>query len=132
EPGHIAKYHCLTATSPNGYLTGGDTIRSLDEESRCFNPNGLKLRNYFYDWENGHRYILNLRPGEVYTRTYHSLGDKADFFVPNDNGKDPEKANPRYKLRGNGEWQFHPNVKDLKELARVAHSVENLVLAKPE
>ena len=42
EPGHIAKYHCLTATSPNGFLSGADTIRSLDEESHCFNPLGLK------------------------------------------------------------------------------------------
>ncbi len=25
EPGHIAKYHCLNATSPNGFLTGCDT-----------------------------------------------------------------------------------------------------------
>lgn len=47
KPGHIAKYHCLTATSPNGFLHGSDTIRSLDEEYRCFNPNGLKHRTYF-------------------------------------------------------------------------------------
>ena len=25
EPGHIAKYHCLMATSPRGFLTGADT-----------------------------------------------------------------------------------------------------------
>jgi len=47
--GHIAKYHCLMPTSPRGFLTGADTIRSLDEEYRCFNPNGLKYRSYFYD-----------------------------------------------------------------------------------
>ena len=28
EPGHIAKYHCLNATSPNGFLTGATRIRS--------------------------------------------------------------------------------------------------------
>src|SRR5436305_15169841 len=50
EPGHIARYHCLNATSPNGFLTGADTIRSLDEEHDCFNPKGLKLRTYYYDW----------------------------------------------------------------------------------
>src|SRR5437870_509453 len=44
EPGHIAKYHCLYGTSCNGFLTGADTQRSLDEEARCFNPKGLKLR----------------------------------------------------------------------------------------
>ena len=64
EPGHIAKYHCLNATSNNGFLTGCDTQRSVAEEYRCFNPNGLKYRYYFNSWDLGHRYILNLRPGE--------------------------------------------------------------------
>ena len=74
EPGHIAKYHCLTATSPNGFLTGCDTIRAASaEEYSCFNPGGLKYRYYFNDWDLGHRYILNLRDGEVYTRYYRRL-----------------------------------------------------------
>ncbi len=42
EPGHIAKYHCLNSTSPNGFLTGADTMRSVAEEYNCFNPNGTK------------------------------------------------------------------------------------------
>src|SRR5947208_7389715 len=112
EPGHIAKYHCLTATSPNGVLTGADTARSLDEEYHCFNPNGLKLRTYFYDWDNGHRYILNLRAGESYTRYYHALAP--EYFVPNANGKDPEKVNERYHLRGNGEWTYRPDLRELQ------------------
>lgn len=107
EPGHIARYHCLTATGPRGFLTGADTIRTLDEEYRCFNPNGLKYRSYFYDWDRGHRYILNLREGESYTRHYHSLGDGPEFYVPN-NGKDPEAVNKRYKIRGNGVWTYKP------------------------
>ncbi len=107
EPGHIARYHCLTSTSPNGFLIGADTIRSLDEEYRCFNPNGLKLRTYFYDWDYGHRYILNLRDGESYTRFYRSLGDAPDYYVPN-NGKDPEAPNRRYHIRGNGRWTWKP------------------------
>jgi len=109
EPGHIAKYHCLTSTSPNGFLTGADTARSLDEEYHCFNPNGLKLRTYFYDWDNGHRYILNLHPNATYTRNYHALSSDAGFYVPN-HDKDPEKVNERYHLRGNGEWIFKPQV----------------------
>ncbi len=107
EPGHIARYHCLMGTSANGFLTGADTVRALDEEYRCFNPNGLKYRFYFFDWDRGHRYILNLREHESYTRHYRSLGDGPEFFVPNQ-GKDPEKANPRYRLRGNGVWRFRP------------------------
>ena len=127
EPGHVAKYHCLTATSPNGYLIGADTIRSLEEEYRCFNPNGLKLRTYYYDWDYGHRYILNLRPGEVYTRHYHSLGDTPAFYVPNE-GKDPEKLNARYRLRGNGVWTFKPDLTP-KEYEKAIHSATNIACA---
>ncbi|HUS35653.1 MAG TPA: discoidin domain-containing protein [Verrucomicrobiae bacterium] len=104
EPGHIARYHCLQGTSPRGFLSGADTIRSLDEEYRCFNPNGLKYRSYFYDSDRGHRYILNLRENETYTRHYHSLGTSPEFYVAN-NGKDPEAANTRYNVRGNGVWK---------------------------
>ncbi len=109
EPGHIARYHCLMATSPKGFLTGADTIRSVDEEYRCFNPNGLKYRYYFYDWDRGHRYILNLRDHESYTRNYHSLGKGPEYYVPN-GGKDPEQVNPRYRIRGNGVWSFKPDL----------------------
>lgn len=124
EPGHIARYHCLHATSPNGYLTGADCIRSLEEEYRCFNPNGLKHRTYFMDWDEGHRYILNLRPGEAYTRYYHSLGDGPGFFVPNE-GKDPESVNPRYRIRGNGVWVFRPPLAP-GEFQRAAHDLRNI------
>jgi hypothetical protein len=109
EPGHIARYHCLMATSPRGFLTGADTVRSLEDEYRCFNPNGLKYRSYFYDWDRGHRYILNLRQNETYTRHYKSLGKTAEFYVPN-NGKDPEKANERYHIRGNGRRTLAPDL----------------------
>ena len=109
EPGHIAKYHCLMATSPRGFLTGADTMRSLDEEYRCFNPNGLKYRTYFYDWDRGHRYILNLRRNETYSRYYRKLGVSPEYYVPNA-GKDPEKANERYRIRGNGLRAFVPDL----------------------
>ncbi|HEY0455637.1 MAG TPA: discoidin domain-containing protein [Verrucomicrobiae bacterium] len=109
EAGHIAKYHCLYATSPHGFLSGADTIRSVEEEAHCFNTNGLKFRTYFYDWDRGHRYILNLRENESYTRYFHSLGKSPDYYVANE-GKDPEKANERYRIRGNGVWLFKPNL----------------------
>lgn len=109
EMGHVVKYHCLTATSPNGFLTGADCARDLAQESRCFNPNGLKLRTYYNNWDWGHRYILTLCAGESYTRHYHSLGNDPDFYVPN-RGKDPEAANTRYHIRGNGVWICHPKL----------------------
>jgi hypothetical protein len=123
EPGHIAKYHCLYSTSSNGFLTGCDTQRSVADEYRCFNPNGLKYRYYFNSWDLGHRWILNLRPGEIYARVYQRLdvdspnrvpqgkparkGSDADpaFFA---GPKDYEAANPRYHIRGNGVRTFIP------------------------
>ncbi|MGD0089119.1 MAG: hypothetical protein ABSE73_04305, partial [Planctomycetota bacterium] len=124
ELGHIAKYHCLYCTSPNGFLSGADTGRSLEEESHCFNPKGLKYRYYFYDWDFGHRYILNLKDDEVYTRHYKSLGAEKEFYVPN-HGKDPEIANPRYRIRGNGVWQFKPAL-TAAQFPKAVHSAVNM------
>lgn len=145
EPGHIARYHCLNSTSPNGFLTGCDTIRSMAEEYRCFNPNGLKYRYYYNNWDLGHRYILNLRDGEVYTRHYHRLdaerpnrakqGRKAQYeadpayFVPNE-GKDPEAANPRYAIRGNGIRTWTPPLTPAG-LAKSAYSMSGVKAAAP-
>jgi hypothetical protein len=123
EPGHIAKYHCLTATSKNGFLTGSDTARSLEEEYRCFNPNGLKYRSYFYDWDRGHRYILNVRAGEKYLRHYASLGSEPRYYVPN-NGKDPD-AKGKFKQRGNGVRTFSPAL-TAESFPRSAHSFGNV------
>jgi hypothetical protein len=123
EPGHIAKYHCLFATSKNGFLTGSDTARSLEEEYRCFNPNGLKYRSYFYDWDRGHRYILNLRSAEKYVRHYASLGAEPRYYVPN-NGKDPD-AIGKFKQRGNGVRTFKPALTS-EGFPREAHSFANV------
>lgn len=125
EPGHIAKYHCLNATSPNGFLTGADTPRDLAQEYRCFNPSGLKHRWYYHHWDWGHRYVLNLRDSEVYTRYYHSLGKDRKFFVPN-KGKDPEAVNPRYRIRGNGVWTFQPQLTpaDYQRFVQSASGIE--------
>jgi hypothetical protein len=109
EPGHIAKYHCLTANGVKSFLTGADCPRDLAQEYRCFNPNGLKYRYYYFNWDQGHQYILNLRENETYTRYYHSLGDERSFYIPN-KGKDPEAANRRYRIRGNGIWHFRPTL----------------------
>jgi len=109
EAGHIAKYHCLNATSNHGFLTGADCPRDLAQEYRCFKPSGLKHRYYYHNWDRGHRYILNLRDGETYTRYYRSLGKSPEYYVPN-RGKDPEAVNERYRIRGNGVWTFEPRL----------------------
>jgi hypothetical protein len=128
ELGHIAKYHCLHATSPNGFLTGSDTMRSLEDEVKVFNPNGLKYRSYYYDWDRGHRYILNLRENEVYTRHYTSLGDSPEYYVPN-GGKDPEKKS-NFRIRGNGERSFKPAL-TADAFSKLAHSVSGVKASAP-
>ena len=141
EPGHIAKYHCLNATSPNGFLTGCDGQRTVAEEYKCFNPRGLKFRWYYNNWSLGHRYILNLRDNEVYSRHYRCMdadspnkvkqGDRgweADpaYFVPNESNKlDPETANPRYRIRGNGLRTWAPLL-TAESLAKDADSMTGL------
>ncbi len=121
EPGHIARYHCLNATGPNGFLTGADTARSLEEEARCFKTNGLKYRYYYFNWDYGHRYILNLKASESYTRFYRSLGASAEYYVPN-KGKDPDD---RYHLRGNGVWHYRPELAG-SESGKEFYSARNL------
>src|SRR5262249_37412017 len=103
------------------FLTGADTIRSLDDEFRCFNPNGLKYRTYYYDWDRGHRYILNLRDGEVYTRHYHSLGESPAYYVPNGGEARDDR---RFTLRGNGERTWKLELTPAM-LPKVAYRLEN-------
>jgi len=129
EAGHIARYHCLNATSSNGFLTGADCARDLEQEYRCFNPNGLKYRYYYYNWDRGHRYILNIRENEVYTRYYKSLGTSAEYYVPN-NGDDPEKPNTRYRIRGNGVRSFQPSLTE-DSLLGAAHTISNCKVLAP-
>jgi hypothetical protein len=128
--GHIAKYHAVNGTGPNGFLEGADTIRDLAHlGEHTFNPSALKFRSYLIDAERGHRYILNLRDGETYTRYYHRLdagNDSSDgnekhaksdpaYFTPNGTTtdgkpKDPESVNYRYHIRGNGMRTWTPIV----------------------
>lgn len=145
EPGHVAKYHCVYSTSPNGFLQGADTARGLDEEYKCFRPPGLAYRYYYYDWDRGHRYILNIRPGESYTRMYirpdggknpraegKEYKNDPRYYVPNtgETKGDPEAVNPRYGLRGNGIWNFKP-VLTTGEYKKSISGEANIAAAQP-
>ncbi len=129
EPGHIARYHCLNSNGNNSFLTGADCPRDLAQEFRCFNPNGLKYRYYYFNWDRGHRFIFNLRENEVYTRYYKSLGDGPQYFVPNKD-KDPEKTNPRYHIRGNGVRVFKPALTEAA-LPEAAYSISGCKAVSP-
>ncbi|MCL2648727.1 MAG: discoidin domain-containing protein [Phycisphaerales bacterium] len=148
-PGYIGMYRCLNGTGPNGYLEGGDNERDLKHLAQdSFRPNFLGYGWTAYMHNRGHRYSLNLRDGEVYTR-YYSRRDadspnavlqvesrpdfKADpaYFTPNFginqtlSGKDPEAGQPRYRIRGNGERSWTP-VLDAANFAGSVHQSENI------
>src|SRR5688572_23860689 len=131
EAGHIALYHAVNGTGPDGFLEGADTMRDLRHLGEdTFNPKYLKYRYYFNDGERGHRYILNLRDKESYTRHYTRLDKPAAsegaknndtfqsdpaYFTPNGfekdgKPKDPEAKNPRYRIRGNGVRTYEPKI----------------------
>ena len=154
-PGYLALYHAVTGTGPNGYCEGADDNRPLSQVVHDFTPSGIKYRYYFYDQDRGHRYILNLRAGEVYSRYYarrdtngpnvldYNKGTyKADpaFFVPNVRGapnglidgkpNDPELSHIAYHIRGNGERSFVP-VLDAAHLLGSVSSSRNIQPCNP-
>lgn len=125
----LVRQRSLYSTSPDGYLTGSDTKRNLanliDPVSGAvrygfyqdFCETALKFRDYFYNWDRGHRYVLNLREDESYTRYFSQLGTTTDYWVSSEKvGKgnpadtfENDAAN-RFGLRGNGKWSFVPDL----------------------
>jgi hypothetical protein len=126
EAGHIARYHCLTCTSPQGWLQGSDDARMLQSMQGAFT--GHQYRYYLNNWDDGHRYRLNLREGESYTRVYHSLGGDPAFYIPNV-GEHPEKPGfdpespQKFNIRGNGQWTFKPVLSDFKNQANTFKNI---------
>ena len=107
EQAHCALVHCVGATSPYGFLAGADTQRELRFEGlKCFNPKGLKYRIYYNGFDLGHRYVLNLRDNETYTRYASSLGETTDFCIPLEGKKTPQELG----TFGNGLWIFKPDL----------------------
>ena len=126
--GRLAKLFSLYSTSPNGFLTGSDTGRNLSPfvgpdggviagYSGVFCADGLKRRDYYYNWNAGHRYVLNVREHESYTRYYRKLGDTREFWVGSESVSNPDPNDQfdiesfnRFGIRGNGRWTFAPSL----------------------
>ena len=125
----LVREHSVYATSPNGFLTGTDTLRPISDLPnprtgdvvngyyRAFCEATLKLRNYYYNWNAGHRYVLNLRENESYTRSFAPLGTSSDYWVSSEHIDSPDPANTfqndaanKFGLRGNGRWTFVPSL----------------------
>jgi hypothetical protein len=127
DSARLVKERSLYSTSPYGFVTGTDTMRSLPDVvdpstgavsggfARAFCENGLKFRDYYYNWDRGHRYVLNLRDDESYTRFYRRLGTTPEYWVGSEkvSPSDPAKryeidSGNKFGIRGNGQWTFTP------------------------
>jgi hypothetical protein len=125
----LVREHSLYSTSANGFLTGSDGGRNVTDFaspvdgsvtngfSDDFCANGLKLRDYYYNWNRGHRYVLNLRDDESYTRYYRTLGTTPEYWIPSENVTTPDPAKTsqidaanRFGNRANGSWTFAPSL----------------------
>jgi hypothetical protein len=122
----LVRQRSANSTSPNGFLSGTDALRHLAD---AINPadgtvvkgfaanycaNSLKHRDYFYNWDAGHRYVLNLREHESYTRYYRRLGSTPDYWVgserisaPNPDDEFEIDSPGRFGNRGNGHMVIH-------------------------
>ena len=104
----LVRERSLYATSANGFLTGTDQMRNLADTvnptdgtiisgfAANFCADGLKFRDYYYNWDAGHRYVLNLRENETYTRYYQRLGTIPDYWVGSER---TQRAEPGQHVR---------------------------------
>ena len=129
DSARLVRERSLSATSANGFLTGSDHIRHLPDAvdsstgavalgyASSFCSDGLKRRDFYYHWDAGHRYVLNLRENESYTRYYRRLGTIPEYWVGSEHVASPDPAQTfeidsanRFGLRGNGAWSFSPGL----------------------
>lgn len=127
DAARLVRERSLYASSANGFLTGSDGIRSVADIAspvdgstlngfyRAFCAASLKFRDYYYNWNAGHRYVLNLREGESYSRSFQPLDTTPDYWISSEHVDAPDPASTfqndaanRFGLRGNGRWSFAP------------------------
>jgi hypothetical protein len=147
-PGYLVLYHALTGTGPRSWPQGGDYEHSLQDLVQNFGTDIQPL----YLHNRGHRYILNLRKGEIYTRYYkrqdetsaHAIildheqseykADPAAFVHQGLNAAempaDPEANAPRFRVRGTGERTFTP-ILDAANLPAATYSTTNIKALSP-
>ncbi|HWI59216.1 MAG TPA: hypothetical protein VNZ22_18455, partial [Bacillota bacterium] len=124
EPGHYYFYHpapqCASHLGPNAWRCASDAPvefeRTLGHGAESYTDGfavdkGCQFARY------GHRYVLNLRPYESYTRSWvpgdnghlNPTNKNPDYFRPLPNGLEPDGQKGACNLRANGEWIFEPN-----------------------
>ena len=143
EPGHYYFYHyappCGSHPGPTGWRSAADQPvgynRTLSAGASSY-TDGFSVDKYCQYARYGHRYTLNLRPYESYTRYWTPLDrakepaaaakDRA-YFRPMANGSDPDDQHGLNNLRGNGRWLFKPNLA-AKEIRTVFYDDSGVAL----
>jgi len=146
-PGHYYLYHyapaCGTHPGSSGWRCAADQPvafgRTLEAGASSY-TDGFDVDRYCQYARYGHRYVLNLRPYESYTRYWTPLnrdgqGTEADgdlaYFRPMPNGSDPDGPNGENHIRGNGRWVFEPNLAD-PECRRIFYNDLNVATQSGE
>ena len=83
-----ARIRCGTLPMPSTRPTAPSSVASREN----FCADGLKFRDFYYNWDSGHRYVLNLRENETYTRYYQRLGTIPDYWVGSERTSAPESG----------------------------------------
>lgn len=105
EPGHYYLYHpapqCASHLGASGWRCASDNPvefnRRLSEGASSY-TDGFSVDHYCQHARRGHRYVLNIRPFESYTRHWTPLDgghldparNDPDFYRPLPDGKDPD------------------------------------------
>ncbi len=125
EPGHYYLYHgapaCVSHLGADGWRFASDQPvgyeRTLIGGASSY-TDGFSVSQYMQYGRYGHRYVLNLLPGQSYTRYWEPLDrlrpeipeqDGRDYFRPLQGG-DPDDQHGLNNIRGNGEWIFTPDL----------------------
>ncbi len=127
EPGHYYFYHpapqCASHLGPDAWRCASDAPvefeRTLGHGAESY-TDGFEVDNGCQFARYGHRYTLNLRACESYTRFWVPLDNghlsgtnkSLDYFRPLPNGQEPDGQGNICNLRSNGEWLFQPDFSD--------------------
>jgi len=140
EPGYYYYYHgapqCISHRGKDGWRRCSDNPvayrRTLSNGAASY-TDGFSVDKYTLHVRYGHRYILNLLPGQSYTRYWKPLDgtdyepagkDGCNYYRPLD-AKDPDEQHNLHNIRGNGVWLFQPDLR-LKDCRNLFYDAENV------
>jgi hypothetical protein len=126
EPGYYYYYHgapqCISHRGKDGWRCCSDNPvayqRTLSNGAASY-IDGFSVDKYTLHARYGHRYILNLLPGQSYTRYWKPLDgtdyqpagtDRRNYYRALE-AKDPDEQHNLHNIRGNGVWLFQPDLR---------------------